>query len=96
MGGTAFQQALAVHVDEHRRDLEQRVGRGVKAAGFHVDGHRQVAAEAPRHERRRRGRRCQSFRRCLAHDAAPTPEGARRQAMRSAQRSGTSSSLPNG
>ena len=96
MGGTAFQQPLAVHVDEHRGDLEQRVGGGMKAAGFHVDGHRQVTAEAPRHERRRRGWRRESLRRCLAHGAAPTPEGARRQAMRSELRSGTSSSVPNG
>ncbi len=31
------QHALAVHVDEHRGDLEQRIGGGVKAAGLHVD-----------------------------------------------------------
>ena len=93
MGGAAFQGAVAVHVDEHRRDLEQCIGRGVKAAGLHVDGHRQVAAEAPRHERRGRRRR-RSILAWLAHGAALGR--ARRQAMRSPARSGTSSSAPNG
>ena len=93
MSGAAFQAAVAVHVDEHRRDLEQRIGRRVKAAGLHVDGHRQVAAEAPRHERRGRRRGCRS-RAWLAHWAALGR--ARRQAMRSPARSGTSSSAPNG
>ena len=56
VGGTAAQRAVGVHVDEHRRNLQQRVGRGVKAAALHIDHHRQVAAEAPRHERRQPGR----------------------------------------
>ena len=44
--GTAPERAVGVHVDEDRRDLEQRIGGGVEAARFHIDRHRQIAAEA--------------------------------------------------
>ena len=67
----------------------------VKAAGLHVDRHRQVAAEAARHERRggrRRHRRPQapgSLRRRHA-------DGTTRQPMRSPARSGTRTSRRRG
>ena len=91
--GAAPQRAVGVHLDEHRGDLEQRIGGGVKAAGLHVDRHRQVAAEAPRHERAAAAGGVGAVDRlrspaCLA--------GARRQPIRSPARSGTSSSAPNG
>ena len=38
-----------VELDQHRRDLEQRIRRGVEAAGLDVDDHRQEAAEAVAH-----------------------------------------------
>ena len=49
-----------IHVDEHRGDLEQRIGGGVKAAGLDVDRDRQVAAQAALHPGcgRREGRCC--------------------------------------
>ena len=51
----APEHAIRAHVDERRGDLQQRIGAGLKAARLDVDRHRQVAAEAPRHER---GRGC--------------------------------------
>ena len=47
VSGAALQCAVAVDVDEHGRDLQQCIGRGLKAAGFHIDRDRQVTAEAP-------------------------------------------------
>jgi hypothetical protein len=52
----APQHPLGVHVDEHDCDFEQRIGGSVEAAALHVDRYRQVTAETPHHESRRRGR----------------------------------------
>ena len=40
------QLAVFIEIDRRHRDLEQRVAVPVEAAGFHVDDHRQEAAEA--------------------------------------------------
>ena len=66
----------------------------VEAAGLHVDRHRQVAAEAPRHERR--GARRRHRRRTRRGFAAAHADGTTRQAMRPPARSGTSSSCRKG
>ena len=50
--GAAHQPARVIKFDHHRGDLQQRVARAVEAAGFHVDHHRQEAAEAARHSAR--------------------------------------------
>src|SRR5262249_1284978 len=53
VGRAAPEYAIAVHVDEHHRYLEQGVGRDIEAARLHIDCDRQVAAKTPRHESRR-------------------------------------------
>jgi len=44
-------RAVGLHLHEHRRDLEQGVGRGIESPGLHVHHHGQEPAEAPGHER---------------------------------------------
>ena len=51
VGFAAAQCAAVVHVDERRGDLQQGIGRGMKATALNIDHHRQIAAETPRHER---------------------------------------------
>ena len=50
VGRAATQHAVAIHVDEHRGDLEQGVCVGVEAPRLDIHDHRQEPAEAPRHE----------------------------------------------
>ena len=87
VGRAAPQRAIAVHVDEHQGDLEQRIRRDVEPARLHIDRHRQVTAKAPRHERRRGGgRHCGSWGGLrVAHAGWPVrPRYARRCARRRA------------
>ena len=43
----ATQSAIGIDLDQHRSDLQQRIGAGLKAARLDIDHHRQEAAEAP-------------------------------------------------
>ncbi|KAG0959733.1 hypothetical protein G6F31_011356 [Rhizopus arrhizus] len=46
-GGLAgVEQAGLVHLDRHGGDFQQRIALAVETAGFHIDHHRQEAAEA--------------------------------------------------
>ena len=53
VGFAARKAAVAAHLDQHRGDLQQRVGLRIEAAGLHVDDHRQKAAKARREGDRR-------------------------------------------
>ena len=44
--------AVRADLDQHRRDLQQRVGARIESAGLDVDHDRQEAAEAARHQQR--------------------------------------------
>ena len=81
MRRAAHQPALRVHVDDHRGDLQQRVGGGDEAAGLDVDDDGQEAAKAAPERR--------GFPLGAVH-------GASRQPRVSPARSGTSSSSPKG
>src|SRR5215469_3066524 len=92
VGGAAHEAPGRVDIDQHRGNLQQRIGRGVEAAALDVDGYRQVAAKASLHELRRCGARCGLRSRAAVHARTIETWGASRQAMCSPARSGTSSS----